>query len=267
MALLNMTMMNIFTTVTRATPYQNQDGDTIILNLPIVPWHTTQLDKDTTNTSSTDSANNTYNDNNFILTHLMNPPTLWESKLWHHISCHSQHDELLLAILSRTPVLACSDAAINTAKFSTFSWIVYSTHPLWQGKGIIPGLVEDVYSRWSKAFGIFTALHFLSNYLSNYPNSYLKLPVIMVYCNNQGVLDRIQKLHQAHTIQSHDATANDYDIYIAIQTALCKLKLITIQFVHVKGHQDNKKLTKTLSIQARLNIECNKHATKYLSIT
>jgi len=167
--------------------------------------------------------------------------------------------------LSRTPVLACSDTAIDT-KFSTFSWIAYSTHPLWQGKGIIPGLVEDIYSGQSEAFGIFMTLCFLSNYLSNYPDSYLKLPVITVYCNNQGVLDRIQKLHQAHTIQSHDTTADAYDIYIAIQTALCKLKPITIRFLHVKGHQDHNKPTKTLSIQDRLNIECNKHATEYLSI-
>jgi len=91
-------------------------------------------------------------------------------------------------------ITACSNAAVDTAKFGTFSWIIYSDHALWQGEGIVPGLVEDVYSSRSEAFGVLTMLRFLSNYMSHYPNAYPTTPVLMMYCNNQGVLDQIHKL-------------------------------------------------------------------------
>jgi len=186
-----------------------------------------------------------------ILDHLMSTPIPWESKLWHRILCHSRHDDLNQILIKGTTLIACSDASVDTANFSTFSWLLYGDRVLWQGEGIIPDLVEDVYSGQSKAFGVLTLLRFLSNYLSNYPNAYPTTPALTVYCNNQGVLDRIHRLPANKPLQSRDTTANDYDVYIAIRSALININPVNVQFCHVKGHQDRLQ-RQQLSLPARL---------------
>ncbi len=169
------------------------DGDTVVLLLLIHPWqHTNSL-----NTTDTDASSDSDKDSDTqtsILDHLMTPPTMWESKLWHCISCYSSHDALNLSLITGQPVIACSDASVNMANFSTFSWIIHCQQALWQGEGIVPGLVEDMYSGWLEAFGILTALQFLSNYLAQYPNTYQILPTVTIYCDDQGVLDCISKI-------------------------------------------------------------------------
>jgi len=108
-------------------------------------------------------------------------------------------------------------------------------------------------------------LRFLSNYIANYPNTYPTTPTITVFCDNQGILDRINQLPVNQPLQSRPTTANDYDIYIAIHTALHDLAPAIMQFCHVKGHQDQNSCQQ-LSLPARLNIECDKRAAEYLTI-
>jgi len=249
---------------TPATPYLNLEGDTIILYLPVFLWLNTPSRSEASDSSNTDSnSDDELLVSNPILNQLMTPPTQWEGELWHWISCHSNHDNLNQTIAADLPVHACSNMEVNAAKFSTFLWIIYSDHALWQGEGIIPGLADNMYSGQSEAFGIYTAVQFLSNYLLHYPNTYYQAPNIMVYCDSQGVLDCIQKLHSLHTILAHSTTADDYDIYTAIWNTLHKQVPITIQFVHVKGHQDHN-CKQQSSLPEKLNIECNKQASEYL---
>jgi len=85
-----------------------------------------------------------------------------------------------------------------------------------------------------------------------------------VYCDNQGALDRIQKLRNQSSVQPGDTITDDYDIYAAIRNTLNELKPINAKFIHVKGHQDQAQKKKPLSLPAKLNIECNKRATEYL---
>jgi len=40
--------------------------------------------------------------------------------------------------------------------------------------------------------------------------------------------------------------------------------MITIHFIHIKGHQDKGNTQKKLSLPAKLNIECDQHAMAYL---
>jgi len=60
--------------------------------------------------------------------------------------------------MSTEQVIICSDAALDSAKFSTFSWLIHCNTVLWQGEGMVPGHVEDMYVGRSEAFGILTAL-------------------------------------------------------------------------------------------------------------
>jgi len=196
----------------------------------------------------------------------MNPPLTWESKLWHRITCHLQYDKLNQMLLKGTPIIACSDAAVNTAKFSTFSWILYSDCTLWKGEGIVPGLVEDIYSGWLEAFGVLTTLCFLSNYLSNYPNAYPTTPVIIMYWDNKGVLDCINKWPVTKPLQLHTTTMDDFDIYITICATLQDLPPVSIQFWHINGHQDQNSWQQQLSLLVQLNIECDKCTSNYLTM-
>jgi len=101
--------------------------------------------------------------------------------------------------------------------------------------------VEDVYSGRSEAFGVLTVLRFLSNYISHYPNVYPTAPVILLYCDNQGVLDHIHQLPTTQPLQPRQTTEDDYDVYAAICTTLCELAPLQVQLRHVKGHQDQKR--------------------------
>jgi len=256
-------------TATPATPLQTPDGENIILNLPIHPWcqqlentppdHLQRDDSDSASSSDDDSTND-----RSILDRLMTPASTWEQELWHRIACHSRDDELNELLTQGTPITACSDAAVDTAKFSTFSWIIHGERALWQGEGIVPGLVEDVYSGRSEAFGVYTALRFLSNYISHFPNTYHKAPVIMMYCDNQGVIDRIHKLPPTRPLQPRQTTEDDYDVYAAIRSTLSDLAPIQVQLRHVKGHQDQHPRPSRLPLPAILNIECDKRASEYL---
>jgi len=125
----NATIQKLPPTATPATPGQTPMGDTIILLLPIHPWQP----NDTPNTPDTDDSSDS--DEEFatqtsILDRLMTPATMWESELWHCISCLSQLDTLNWLLITGQPVTACSDASVNTANFSTFAWIIYCKQAL-----------------------------------------------------------------------------------------------------------------------------------------
>ncbi len=226
---------------------------------------THQPDSQDTDTDSDSASDDESIQGQSLLERIMSSPTDWESDLWHRITCHSRHDDLNQHLITGTHITACSDAAVDTANFSTFSWIIYSDRALWQGEGIVPGLVEDVYSGRSEAFGVLTLLQFLSNYIANYPNTYPTPPTLTIFCDNQGVLDRINRLPVNQPLQPRPTTANDYDVYIAIRTALHDLAPTTVQLRHVKGHQDQNP-HQQLSLPACLNIECDKRAVEYLTI-
>jgi len=87
-----------------------------------------------------------------------------------------------------------------------------------------------------------------------------------VYCDNQGALDRIQKLRNQSSVQPGDTITDDYDIYAAIRNTLNELKLINACFIHIKGHQDQAQKKKPLSLPAKLNIKCDKCAIEYLPL-
>jgi len=115
-----------------------------------------------------------------------------------------------------------------------------------------------VYSGQSEAFGILTTLRFLSNYLAQYPNTYQTQPIVTTYCDNQGVLNCISKILDMNPVHSRTTTTDDYDIYAAIRAAVKEIPMITVRFVHIKGHQDKGNTRKQLSLPTRLNIKCDK---------
>jgi len=87
-----------------------------------------------------------------------------------------------------------------------------------------------------------------------------------MYCDSQSVLDHINKLQDPMNQSPRMTITNDYDVYATIVEALKCLQPVSVNFLHIKGHQDwLSKDKEKLSLPARLNIKCNKRAGKYLS--
>jgi len=71
---------------------------------------------------------------------------------------------------------------------------------LWKGAGVACGPVNDLYSSHAEAFGIFSALCFLLQYICNFPVVFPIHSPIKVICDNQGVLQCIEQLKEAFFI-------------------------------------------------------------------
>jgi len=128
--------------------------------------------------------------------------------------------------------------------------MMFMTLVLWLWDGIMK----------KEAFGALP----LSLLISHFPNAYTTAPAILMYCDNQGVIDRIHQLPMNRPPQPRQTTEDDYDVYAAIRTTLRELAPLTVQLRHVKGHQDQHKRPSRLSLPAILNIECDKRASEYL---
>jgi len=137
--------------------------------------------------------------------------------------------------------------------------VIWSSTQLWSGEGIVPSTTEDIYSGLTKAYGILTVLSYFQNYLSSFPIIIPPATKIRLYCNNQGVLDRIQAINDP--LYPRDTIQDDYLIIREIQILIQMLQPITIHLHHVTGHQDAKKLKHPLTTPETLNIECDQRET------
>jgi len=114
-----------------------------------------------------------------------------------------------------------------------------------------------MYSGLAEVYGIYTILSFFHQYTQLYPLTIPNPRPIHVYCDNAGVIARING--HPNRPQPRDTLCDDYPIFAEIHRLLTMLQPYQLQFHHVKGHQDLKK-NQQLSIQERLNIDCNKCA-------
>jgi len=105
------------------------------------------------------------------------------------------------------------------------------------------------------------SLQFVICYVSQYPIVYHNNANITVYCDNQGIIDRIAS--SAAVPYPRDMIMNDYPIYQEIQTTIMQLQPIRTKFRHVDGHLDTKKPKCPLTIAKTLNIDCNKRVTEH----
>jgi len=192
-----------------------------------------------------------------ILERLMTPPEMWALPLWHCIRPHAPVDAILYHLQQQQHLIICSDAGVDSAKYSSCAWTIYGSEVLWQGKGIVPGNHDDMYSGRSEAFGILTALMFLSHYLHHYPHPIEpQCHSLLVYCDNSGVVTQATKYSKATIIYPTLTTTNDYDVFREITHVVQTLHQFSITFLHVKGHQDQHKKPH-LVLPACLNIECD----------
>jgi len=87
---------------------------------------------------------------------------------------------------------------------------------------------------------------------------------IKCYCDNSGVVNTITNLHNSTILHPNDTMNDDHDDYLAINETISDCAPITLQFIHVKGHQDSKS-NQPLTVIEQFNIECNKYAKQFVT--
>ncbi len=120
--------------------------------------------------------------------------------------------------------------------------------------------MEDLYSGLAEAYGILTVLQFFQNYLSSFPLILPSTQSVKLYCDNQGVLDRIQS--DTNTLYPRDTIQDDYPVFRETRILLQTLQPIKVQLLHVTGHQNEKKLKRPLTTPELLNVDCDARATQ-----
>ncbi len=195
-----------------------------------------------------------------FLSHLKTTCESWEWTLWCDLSQSGPDYSLCSVILSEAPLTISSDASTNAAKSSCFAWSISSGTILWKGARIMSSPVEDSYPGHAEAFGLFSALLFLLHYITYFPLVFPLHSPIKVICNNQGTIQRIEKMRNAPFISARMTTTDDFDIYQAIFQTDKQLYPLTFSYFHIKGHRDKSWPFHQLSPEAQLNVECDQCA-------
>jgi len=161
-------------------------------------------------------------------------------------------------------VIIASDAAMNPNRDSSFAWLIATNQPLWQGEGVVPGLVEDAHTGCSEAYGLLTAICFLAHYLKHFPMIYYLTCTIVAYCDNSSTISCIEALLQEKPQLSRSTIMDNYDVYVEISQAMHSLHPLHVNYLHIKGHQDKTQPIHKLSKPAQCNVNCDKRATSTL---
>jgi len=159
-----------------------------------------------------------------------------------------------------------SDAAMNPNRDSSVAWLIANDQPLWQGKGTVPGPVEDAHMGRSEAYGLLTAIRFLAHYIKHFPMIYHLTQMIIAYCDNSGTVSRIESLLKEKPRLTRSTLLDDYDVYAEIAHATRSIHPLHVQYLHIKGHQDQKTPVHKLTKQAQYNVNCDKQAANMLLV-
>jgi len=144
--------------------------------------------------------------------------------------------------------------------------IVHNEEALWRGVGLAPGPAEDMHSGRAEAFGMLVATIFLQHYIQSYEPDRFAETLIRCYCDNIGVTTMLTTMQNSMIVRPNETTADDRDVYLAIIETTTQCAPVTLQFLHVMGHQDTKS-HRPLTITEQWNVECDKKAKLYVMTT
>ncbi len=187
----------------------------------------------------------------------------WQIPLFHSIRKAGSTNKLLQQILVKHPIMIVSDASVQKNGNSGFAWIIaQEANLLWRGMGIAPGPTEDMYSGRAEAYGLLAAVTFLQYYLNTFDTT-IPRTSIRCFCDNAGVLTNLLDIRKQPTPRPNDTTNDDRDLYLAILDAAKKCTRVTLQYIHVKGHQD-KDPKRVLTTAEQHNVDCDRYAKQHV---
>ena len=145
----------------------------------------------------------------------------WQKPLFGPIYKHQPTTLLRDLCRYKHTISIISDASVQKTKQSGFAWVIaHEDRPLWKGVGLAPGTADDMYSGRAEAFGLLAALLFLAHYIESFEPPTFRDSPIDCYCDNIGVITRTTEKMSATTVRPNDSTANDSDVYTALDYAI-----------------------------------------------
>jgi len=109
---------------------------------------------------------------------------------------------------------------------------------------------------------------FLAHYYQLFPSPAPTDPIpTTIYCDSESVIKSAKNHIAASTIFPNRTIADDYDVYNMIANTATQLTAFSLNFCHVKGHQDRNPRRRPLSLPELLNIDCDKRAAALLPYT
>jgi len=128
--------------------------------------------------------------------------------------------------------------------------------------GLTPGPADDMYSGRAEAFGLLSAIIFLTSYISSFA---IQIPPTTMdcFCDNLGIITTLTQLQETSIARPNDMTADDRDIFLEIKATAARCPRLTLQYLYVPGHQDTKS-NKPLTVQEVHNVECDRLAKQFI---
>jgi len=147
---------------------------------------------------------------------IMTLPTTWDQPLWDKVRRHEPIHTLRGALQEGKQILIVSDATINHQDQGACAWAIWSHQLLWSGKGRVLADATDMYSGLAEVYGVYQSMQFLNRYINQYLIIYHNNARVTVYCDNQGVIDRINGTCNEN--QPRDMIRDDYPVFQELAT-------------------------------------------------
>jgi len=170
---------------------------------------------------------------------IITPPTTWDQPLWDQIRRHEPIATLRGVLQEGKRIIIVSDATVDHQDHGACAWAIWSQQLLWSSEGRVPAEETDMYSGLAEVYGVYHSIQFLNRYVTQYPIIYHHNARVTVYCDNQGVIDRITGATDEY--QPRDMIQDDYPVFQEIAILRQQLQPICFTFTHVNGHLDTKK--------------------------
>ena len=186
----------------------------------------------------------------------------WETMLLRrtHLRGHSPHE--LFHLLSNTPTATLvSDGAADHLQGAAGWVIAIGSNRV--ATGTLPVAGFDPRSYRAEGYGMLGGLLFL-HHLCLYCDHLNTIALTNIFCDNLGLVKKINKLCSFRLAAASSALHSEYDVLAAIKALLTGFPLPPA-IEHVKGHQDDKIKYRHLPLAAQLNCDANVLATRELS--
>ena len=169
-------------------------------------------------------------------------------------------DQLLQALRLDASLFLCSDGGAADSKGSYGSVIASDDRILTELRGQAHG--ANPRSFRAEGYGLLANLR-LIRHLMVFFDIQRTSSVLTLYCDNQGLLDRLAKSRESLYVKPRRFLLSESDLEMQILDTL-SLLATTAHLKHVKGHQDDSLLPEELPWPAKLNVRCDTLATEEL---
>jgi hypothetical protein len=185
----------------------------------------------------------------------------WESMLLQRVDFQTLTPlEIYDRLSEATSAILVSDGAADHLQGAA-GWVVaIGAHRIAKGQCPVPGY--DPRSYRAEGYGMIAGLLFL-RHLCRFCGHLNLVPLQQMFCDNLGLVTKVNKLFQFRLAPAQAALHSEYDVLATIRELLSDFVNLP-SIAHVKGHQDNKVAYANLPLPAQLNCDADVLATHEL---